>query len=115
MASFYDTTIRNSKAFRSDMVCKDVALLEPGTRAAVAALMADAKAEGHDIRLLETYRSQTRQSALFMRHVTQLRVVGCHGYGVAADFGVFVNGAYQTNNKPYQFLDAMARTAWSAD
>lgn len=109
MPSFYDTVIRNSKAFRSDAVCKDVALLEPGTRAAVAALMAEAKEEGHDLRLLETYRSQTRQSALFSQHRTQLRVVGCHGYGVAVDFGVFVNGKYAEDNKPYVFLRDLAR------
>jgi len=109
MPSFYDTVIRNSPAFRSDAVCKDVSLLEPGTRAAVLAVLADAKAQNIDLRLMETYRSQTRQGALFMQRVTQLRTVGCHGYGVAADFGVFVNGKYAENNKPYVFLRTMAR------
>lgn len=107
--SFYDTVIRNSKAFRSDAVCKDMALLEPGTRAAVLALVDEAKHDGHDLRVLETYRSQTRQSALFVKHATQLRVVGCHGYGVAADFGVFINGKYQENSGPYVFLRQLAR------
>jgi D-alanyl-D-alanine carboxypeptidase len=109
MPSFYDTVLRNSTAFRSSAVCKDLALLEPGTRAAVLALLADAKAQGIDLRLLETYRSQTRQSALFMQHATQLRTVGCHGYGVAADFGVFNSGKYAEDNKPYVFLRVMAR------
>lgn len=109
MLSFYTTVLRNSKAFRSDAVCKDPAMLEPGMRAAVLALLTDAKTQGIDLRLLETYRSQTRQSALFMRRATQLRVVGCHGYGVAADFGVFVEGVYQESNKPYLFLRQMAR------
>jgi len=59
--------------------------------------------------VLETYRSQTRQSALFTRHATQLRTVGCHGYGVAADLGVFVNGRYAEDNRPYVFLRALAR------
>jgi hypothetical protein len=90
-------------------VCKDTALLEPGTRLAVQALIDEAKTEGHDLRLLETYRSQTRQSALFAGHHTQLRTVGCHGYGVAVDFGVFINGAYQGDNKPYVFLRDLAR------
>jgi peptidoglycan hydrolase-like protein with peptidoglycan-binding domain len=109
MSSFYDTILRNSPAFRSDVVCKDMAMLEPGTRAAVLALMADAKSQGIDIRVLETYRSQTRQSALFTQHATQLRVVGCHGYGVACDFGVFIDGKYQPNDKAYQFLRQAAR------
>lgn len=109
MPSFYDTVIRNSKAFRSDAICNDVALLEPGTRSAVQALLDDAKARGVDLRLLETYRSQTRQSALFMRGATHLRTVGCHGYGVAADLGVFVRGRYAEDNKPYEFLRQMVR------
>jgi hypothetical protein len=109
MANFYDMVIRNSRYFGSDVVCKDLMMLEPGTRAAVLALIADAKAEGIDLRVLETYRSQTRQSALFMKHFTQLRVVGCHGYGVACDFGVFVNGKYAEDNKPYVFLRTLAR------
>jgi hypothetical protein len=109
MANFYDTVIRNSQYWGHDTVCKDMAMLEPGTRAAVVALMAEAKADGIDLRVLETYRSQTRQSALFMKHFTQLRVVGCHGYGVACDFGVFVNGEYAENNKPYVFLRELAR------
>lgn len=108
MPGFYDV-LRNSKAFRSDAVCKDPAMLEPGTRAAVAALLADAKAQNIDLRLLETYRSQTRQSTLFMRRATQLRTVGCHGYGVAADFGVFIKNVYQGSNKPYVFLRTLAR------
>lgn len=107
--SFYDTNIRTSKAFHSDAVCKDMALLEPGTRAAVLALVNEAKQEGHDLRVLETYRSQTRQSALFAKHATQLRTVGCHGYGVAVDFGVFVGGKYAENNTPYVFLRVLAR------
>lgn len=109
MDNFYTDVIRPSSAFRSDAVCKDMAMLEPGTRAAVLALVADGRAAGHDLRVLETYRSQTRQSALFAKHATQLRTVGCHGYGVAVDFGVFTNGKYEEGNGPYVFLREMAR------
>jgi len=108
MGTFYDV-IRNSKYFGSDAVCKDMAMLEPGTRAAVTDLLADARAQNIDLRVLETYRSQTRQSALFSRRATQLRTVGCHGYGVAVDFGVFTNGKYEEGNKPYVFLRTLAR------
>ncbi len=109
MSTFYDTVIRHSAAFGSDAVCKDMELLEPGTRAAVLALVDEAKQEGHDLRVLETYRSQTRQTALFHKGATQLRTVGCHGYGVAVDFGVFVNGVYAEDNRPYVFLRELAR------
>lgn len=107
--SFFDTVIRNSRYFGSDVVCKDAAMLEPGTRTAVLALLAEARAAGIDLRLLETYRSQTRQSALFMQRATQLRTVGCHGYGVAVDFGVFTAGKYEEGNAPYVFLRTLAR------
>jgi len=86
-----------------------MAMLEPGTRTAVINLLADAKAQGIDLRVLETYRSQTRQSYLFTKRATQLRTVGCHGYGVACDFGVFTNGKYEESNKPYVFLKVLAR------
>jgi hypothetical protein len=109
MGTFYNDVIRNSKAFRSDAVRKDVMLLEPGTRKAVQGLLDDVKQQERDLRLLETYRSQTRQSALFTARKTQLRTVGCHGYGVAVDFGVFVNGKYAEANGPYAFLRTMAR------
>jgi hypothetical protein len=109
MNNFYTTVIRNSMAYRSDTRCASVTLLEPGTRKAVADLVAEAHELGHDIRLLETYRSQTRQSALYVQRRTQLRVVGCHGYGVAADFGLFVDGKYVESNKPYEFLRELAR------
>lgn len=109
MSNFYTGTIKASSAFLSDAVCKDIALLEPGTRAAVQALIAEGKALGHDLRLLETYRSQTRQAALFRKGATKLSRVGCHGYGVAVDLGVFINGAYQGANGPYVFLRDLAR------
>lgn len=109
MSNFYTTVLRNSKEFRSDDRTAKIELLEPGTRAAVLAMVAEAHAEGHDLRVLETYRSQARQSRLFVQRATQLRTVGCHGYGVAADFGVFVNGKYAEDNKPYLFLRDLAR------
>lgn len=109
MDNFYTSTVRASKAFGMTTVCKDMDLLEPGTRAAVLRMLDEAKTNHIDLRVLETYRSQKRQSALFAQHATQLRTVGCHGYGVAVDFGVFINGKYQGDNKPYVFLRTMAR------
>jgi hypothetical protein len=109
MTNFYSTVLRNSKEFRSDDRCAKIEMLEPGTRKAVLAMVEEAHNAGHDLRILETYRSQTRQSYLFQQRRTQLRTVGCHGYGVAADFGVFVNGRYAEDNKPYQFLRELAR------
>lgn len=109
MATFYDTDIKTSAAFHSDEICKDLSLLEPGTRMAVLTLLDEARKSGRDLRVLETYRSQKRQTMLYMKRATQLRTVGCHGFGVAVDFGVFINGKYAENNRPYLFLRDMAR------
>lgn len=108
--SFYADVIKTSKWFGLDnFVCKDMDMLEPGTRAAVLAVMEAAKASGVELRVLETYRSQRRQARLFAQGATKLKVVGCHGYGVAVDFGVFIGGKYQTKNGPYVFLRKLAR------
>ena len=110
MGSFYTDVIKKSKWFGLDnFVCKDMDMLEPGTRNAVRAVTAEAEAAGIDLRVLETYRSQKRQARLFAQGATKLKVVGCHGYGVAVDFGVFIGGTYQTKNVPYVFLRKMAR------
>ena len=88
-------------------VFNDLKLLEPGTLAAVMGILADAKAAGLDIKPLETFRSQTRQEFLFKKGATKLRKVGTHGYGLACDFGVFVNGKYQGSARAYQILVAL--------
>lgn len=86
--SFYSEIILRDPRHASLEIVRDVTLLEPGTRAAVAALVAEAAANAHRLVVLETYRSQARQGRLFLEGATQLRHVGCHGYGVAADIGV---------------------------
>lgn len=106
MSNFY---LDHLKGIKSTAKTADPKLLEPVTRAAVAAIILDAKAQGHDLRLLETYRSQARQAQLFKQGATQLKNVGVHGYGLAADFGLFVNGAYETRGDYYGFLVGLAR------
>jgi hypothetical protein len=108
-SNFYAETIaKSSWAHNPNAVCKDIAMLEPGTRAKVQALISDAKANGHDIRVLETYRSQARQTQLFHEGKTQLSKVGCHGYGVAADLGLFLDGTkYDPRGQDYMFFEAL--------
>jgi len=108
--SFYNSVIRKDKRFNSTVPVMDVALLEPGTRAAVLAILADAKADGHDLRVMETFRSQARQAYVYMHGFSHLRKVGCHGYGLAADFGVFKNGVYdEEGGESYKFLVPLAK------
>lgn len=93
MSNFYTDVIQKDPRFRSTVPIKDMALLEPVTRIAVAAVIADAKARGIGLVVLETYRSQELQSVYFGRGVTQLRTVGVHHYGLACDLGVLKAGS----------------------
>ena len=102
--SFYTDFIKKDPRFNSTNICRDVALLEPGFRAKVQALLDKAHADGHDIRIAEAFRSQARQAQLFEQGYTQLKKVGVHNYGLACDFNLFVNGKYETDGQEYSFL-----------
>jgi hypothetical protein len=107
--NFYtDVVLKSAWARNPSAVCKDTAMLEPGTRAKVEAFVAEAKSLGHEVRVLETYRSQVRQSELYRGGRTQLAKVGCHGFGVAADLGLFINGTkYDPRGQDYMFFQAL--------
>jgi hypothetical protein len=107
--SFYTDIIQKDKRFTSKLCCKDVNLLEPGFRAAMAQVMLDAHNLGIDLRLMETFRSSARQQELFAKHLTKLQKVGCHGFGLACDVGVFVGGKYAESGNAYAFLKDVAR------
>lgn len=94
MANFYEDIIRKSGYFDSPGAVRDINLLEPVTRAAVVAIISDAAKLNPPIKLIvtETYRSQERQQQLYSQGLTQLRTVGVHHYGLAADFCKVVNG-----------------------
>lgn len=91
----------------NNVVC-DLNLLEPGTRSAVVQMQEIAKAAGHELRVAETYRSQARQHHLYTQGFTQLSHVGMHGYSLAADLNLFVNGKYDPNGTHYEFMHAMS-------
>lgn len=83
---FYQDVIVHDPRFTSNLRCFSMELLEPVTRAAVSAIMKDALVEyGWTTLVFETYRSQMRQTQLFNIGATQLRVVGVHSFGLAAD------------------------------
>jgi hypothetical protein len=118
MASFYADVLAKSPAFHSMDVQKSTELLEPGTRAAVAALMAEALSHDHHLIVLETFRSSRRQLQLFNQHATELRNVGCHGYGVACDLGVAGPSGAVDWKADYTLLRALARKhglIWGGD
>jgi hypothetical protein len=91
MGNFYTEIIKKNSKFESTKRVADVALLEPITREIVKSIVDDASAHGLDLMVFETYRSQTRQQALFDQGATRLRVVGVHHYGLACDLVKSVN------------------------
>lgn len=105
MSNFYKDVICKSPLFKSLTLVSTLDLLEPVTRAAVIAVLAAAKKDGHDLRIVETYRSKERQAYLFMKHATQLKNVGVHHFGLAVDFGLHDDkGRYIGSAAPYVFL-----------
>jgi hypothetical protein len=89
--SFYVDVICKDRRFSSVDQIKDVELLEPKTRAAIAGIIADAKAKGVIMIVGETFRSKPRQQLLFAKKVTKLKNVGVHHFGLACDLWITQN------------------------
>jgi hypothetical protein len=83
--NFYTDFLVKSSYFHNRTRVTDLAYLEPITRAAIENILADSAAAGQPLILFETYRSPQRQQFLFDQKATQLKEVGVHGYGLAAD------------------------------
>ncbi len=107
--SFYTEVIMKDPRFHSTTVCKDINLLEPNFRAKALKFQKAIEAAGHKVEILETYRSPARQMQLFREGFTELRNVGVHGYGLAADFALFVNGKYDPKGQDYIFFAKIAK------
>jgi len=91
--SFYTEVIAKDSRFHRTQPIHDLALLEPVTRAAVMAIIADAKKlYGVEMMAWETYRSQERQTMLFNNKATKLKTVGVHHFGLACDIVKSING-----------------------
>jgi hypothetical protein len=90
--SFYTDVIQSDPRFRLTTRVSNTDLLEPVTREEVNAIVADAAAQGINLMIFETYRSAERQQLLFAQGATQLRQVGVHHYGLAADLVKNING-----------------------
>lgn len=92
LSNFYTDVICKDPRFKSTEQIRDMALLEPVTRIAVMAIIADAKEQGIDLMVTETYRSLDRQQLLYSQGASTLQQVGVHHYGLACDFCKIVNG-----------------------
>lgn len=92
MSNFYLEVIKKSPRYLSKQRVADLALLEPNMRRKVEAILKDAKGNGLDLMVFETYRSKERQKQLFAQGVTKLKNVGVHHYGLACDLVRVHNG-----------------------
>ena len=109
MDNFYKNTIQKDPRFHSINPVSDLALLEPVTRAAVQGIIVDAKAAGHNMMVFETYRSQELQAIYFRRGVTQLKTVGVHHYGLAADIVKVDEYGHPSWDGDFSFLGVLAK------
>lgn len=115
--NFYTDVIVRHPEFRSTNDIRDLALLEPITRAAVQNIITDARALGIELIVTETYRSTQRQQQLYLRHLTGLKTVGVHHYGLAADFAKIVDGSASWDGD-WMFLGKLCRKynlVWGGD
>ena len=116
MANFYTDVVMKDPRFHTTQAVSDIMLLEPVTRAAVQAIMAESAASGIPLIAYETYRSQERQMALFQKGVTQLRTVGVHHYGLACDLVKDIGGPSWKGD--FTFLRDLAKAhglIWGGD
>lgn len=85
MGNFYVDVICRDPRYSLSRKVSDLALLEPTTRDLAKAMVADALGRGVHLMVYETFRSRSRQLALYDRGASHLREVGVHNYGLAFD------------------------------
>lgn len=110
MSNFYSDVIQKDPRFNSPNACADLAMLEPGTRAAVEAIIADAAKLGYTLRPVETYRSVARQQHFYRIGFTKLKNVGCHHWGLACDLAMVRDGKDDPKGEDYLFLRHLAES-----
>jgi hypothetical protein len=113
-SNFYRSVIAIDSRFTSTARINDVWMLEPVTRAAVAAIIAEAPMP---LMVFETFRSQVRQRELFDEGATELSHVGVHGYGLACDLVKNINGKPSWEGD-FNFLGPLAKKhglIWGGD
>src|SRR5436853_598949 len=108
MTNFYTDTIRKDPAFSNVTRVSRLGLLEPLIRAAVQSIIAEAREAGIELRAYETYRSRQRQAALYAQGASQLKQVGVHHFGLAADLVKVVGGSPSWKGD-FAFLGKLAR------
>jgi hypothetical protein len=92
MSNFYLDSIADNLELETTDRRHDILLLEPTTRSIVTQIINEAKAQGLDLMVFETYRSKARQEQLYAKGASGLKNVGVHHYGLACDLVKSING-----------------------
>jgi hypothetical protein len=92
MGNFYTDVIARDKRVNTIERVSDLMLLEPIFRNKVISIIDDAKSEGLELMVFETFRSKVRQQHLFASGATKLSQIGVHHFGLACDLVRSVNG-----------------------
>ena len=108
--SFYTDVIQRDPRFRATAQIRDPGLLFPPFRAKVEAVIAKLATRGQRFVIIETYRSQERQEALYRAHATELQRVGVHGFGLACDCCRVIDGRAEWEGALYRDYGAAAET-----
>lgn len=83
---------------------KDIMLLDARFRPIVIDILSVCRGKlGINIVILETLRNRERQKMLRKQGASKISV-GWHQFGLAADFGVFVDGVYQVDDRLGRYL-----------
>ena len=90
--NFYKNVITTNLSFKTKERVSAIHLLEPEFRRRMQNVIDDAKLLGHELRIIETYRSKERQLDLYNQKKTKLKNVGVHHYGLAADVVKMIKG-----------------------
>lgn len=93
MKNFYKNIILKDQRINTLDRIDDLELLEPVTRQKIISVINDARSNGVELLVFETFRSKARQQFLFEQGVTKLREVGVHHFGLACDLVLNINGA----------------------
>jgi len=107
--SFYTEVLQKDPRFNSPSACHDLNMLEPGFRSDIILFINEAKAMGHTLVPVETYRSTQRQQMFYAKHLTKLRNVGVHHFGLACDLALMDGGHYQPDRQDYMFFLELAQ------
>lgn len=103
--TFYNDVIQKSPFYNTTSRVHEIGLLEPTMRSLVELIVQESPIP---VMVFETYRSTQRQQFLFAQRATQLRTVGVHHYGLAADIVKSVDGQPSWDGD-FSFLGVLAK------